>query len=79
MMGNAPRAAGVLRAVAELARWYGPGPRDGRARGVAVVESFGSFVAQIAEVSPGDGPAATARACTRSGARSIAASPSTRT
>jgi isoquinoline 1-oxidoreductase subunit beta len=58
MMGKAPRHAGVLRAVAQLARWSGPGPVDGRARGVAVVESFGSFIAQIAEVSAGsrDGP-----------------------
>jgi isoquinoline 1-oxidoreductase subunit beta len=57
MMGTAPRAAAVLRAAAELARWSGPGPNGGRARGVAVVESFGSFVAQIAEVSAGnDGP-----------------------
>jgi isoquinoline 1-oxidoreductase subunit beta len=55
MMGKAPRAAGVLRAVAELARWSGPGPANGRARGVAVVESFNSYVAQIAEVSAGDG------------------------
>jgi isoquinoline 1-oxidoreductase beta subunit len=51
MMDKAPREAGVLRAVAELARWSGPGPVDGRARGVAVVKSFGSYVAQIAEVS----------------------------
>jgi isoquinoline 1-oxidoreductase beta subunit len=55
MMGSKPRAAGVLRAVAELAQWSGPGPVGDRARGVAVVESFGSFVAQIAEVSPGNG------------------------
>jgi len=55
MMGRAPRAAGVLRAVAELAHWTGPGPINGRARGVAVVESFDSYVAQIAEVSAGDG------------------------
>jgi isoquinoline 1-oxidoreductase subunit beta len=54
MMARHPRAAGVLRAAAELARWSGPGPIDGRARGVAVVESFNSFVAQIAEVSAGD-------------------------
>lgn len=54
MMGKSPRAAGVLRAVAQLARWAGPGPFGGRARGVAVVESFGSSVAQIAEVSAGD-------------------------
>ncbi|MFS0737788.1 xanthine dehydrogenase family protein molybdopterin-binding subunit [Sphingomonas sp. 1P06PA] len=55
LMAAEPRAAGVLRAVAALAQWKGPGPfkLDGvqRARGVAVVESFSSFVAQIAEVS----------------------------
>lgn len=55
MMSKAPRAAGVLHAVASLARWQGPGPVSGRARGVAVVESFGSFIAQIAEVSAGNG------------------------
>lgn len=55
MMTKAPRAAGVLRAAADLAKWSGPGPTNGRARGVAVVESFGSYVAQIAEVSAGDG------------------------
>jgi len=55
LMGKAPRAAGALRAVAQLARWAGPGPFGDRARGVAVVESFGSFIAQIAEVSSGDG------------------------
>lgn len=54
MMGDRhPRAAGVLRAVAQMADWKGPGPVEGRARGVAVVESFSSFVAQIAEVSMG--------------------------
>jgi isoquinoline 1-oxidoreductase beta subunit len=51
MMGKAPREAGALRAVAELARWSSPGPVNGRARGVAVVQSFNSYVAQIAEVS----------------------------
>jgi isoquinoline 1-oxidoreductase beta subunit len=58
LMEKAPRAAGVLRAVAELAGWKGPGPANGRARGVAVVESFNSYVAQIAEVSDGgrEGP-----------------------
>ncbi|MGH8129262.1 MAG: molybdopterin cofactor-binding domain-containing protein [Steroidobacteraceae bacterium] len=54
MMGKAPREAGVLRAVAALARWNGPGPVNGRARGVAVVKSFNSYVAQIAEVSIGE-------------------------
>ncbi len=54
MMGDKhTRAAAVLRAVGEMANWKGPGPVDGRARGVAVVESFSSFVAQIAEVSMG--------------------------
>jgi len=55
LMGKAPRAAGALRAVAQVARWAGPGPFGDRARGVAVVESFGSFIAQIAEVSIRDG------------------------
>jgi isoquinoline 1-oxidoreductase beta subunit len=54
LMGSKPRAAGALRAVAELARWSGPDVGGGRARGVAVVESFNSYVAQIAEVSRGD-------------------------
>jgi isoquinoline 1-oxidoreductase beta subunit len=58
LMSAAPRAAGVLKAVARLAGWNGAGPVDGRARGVAVVKAFGSFVAQIAEVSadPADNP-----------------------
>ncbi|MGE3746807.1 MAG: molybdopterin cofactor-binding domain-containing protein [Sphingomonadaceae bacterium] len=57
MMGKTPsakRAAAVLKAVAELANWDGPAPAKGRARGVAVVESFGSCVAEIAEVSIGE-------------------------
>ncbi len=44
----------MLKAVADLAGWKGPVAGNGRARGVAVCESFGSFVAQIAEVSIGD-------------------------
>jgi len=55
MLGKSPRAAGALRAVAALAGWFGPGPVDKRARGVAVVESFGTYVAQIAEVSADSG------------------------
>jgi isoquinoline 1-oxidoreductase beta subunit len=51
MMGKAQRLAGALRAVADLAKWSGLGPANGRARGVAAVESFGSYIAQIAEVS----------------------------
>lgn len=55
LMGKEPRLAGVLKAVAELAKWTGPDAGNGRARGVAVAESFGSFVAQIVEVSVGEG------------------------
>lgn len=51
LMPPSSRAAGVLTAVAKLAGWMGSGPVNGKARGVAVVEAFGSFVAQIAEVS----------------------------
>ncbi len=57
LMGKTPassRAAAALKAVAELAKWQGPGPVNGRARGVAVVESFNSCVAEIAEVSIGE-------------------------
>jgi isoquinoline 1-oxidoreductase beta subunit len=53
MMESNPRAAGVLRAVADLAKWTGPVVGNGRARGVAIVESFNSVVAEIAEVSIG--------------------------
>lgn len=56
MMGDKhPRAAAVLKAVGEMANWTGPAAGNGRARGVAVVESFDTFVAQIAEVSLGEG------------------------
>jgi isoquinoline 1-oxidoreductase subunit beta len=55
LMDKSSRHAGVLRAVAELAQWSGPGPTNGRARGVAVAEQSGSFIAQIAEVSVEEG------------------------
>jgi len=44
------RPLGVLNLAAEKAGWGTPLP-PGRARGVAVHESFGSFVSQVAEVS----------------------------
>ncbi len=47
------REAGVLRAVAKLADWKGAKAGAGRARGVAVGKAFGTYVAQIAEVSHG--------------------------
>jgi isoquinoline 1-oxidoreductase beta subunit len=45
-----PRHLGVLNLAAEKAGW-GKAPAAGRALGVAVHESFGSWVAQVAEVS----------------------------
>ncbi|MEO6214408.1 MAG: molybdopterin cofactor-binding domain-containing protein, partial [Sphingomonas sp.] len=46
------RAKGVLTRVAELANW-GRKPAEGRGFGVAMHKSFGSYVAQVAEVSKG--------------------------
>ncbi len=46
------RSKAVLNRVAEIAKWGGAVPA-GRARGVAFHKSFGSYVAQIAEVSKG--------------------------
>src|ERR1700758_1287460 len=47
-----PRHAAVLRLAAEKAGWDKPFPKEkGRGRGVAVQESFGSVVAQVAEVT----------------------------
>lgn len=54
LVDKEPRYAGVLRRVAEIAAWSGPKAKDGRTRGVALVKSFGSYVAQIAEVSRSD-------------------------
>jgi isoquinoline 1-oxidoreductase beta subunit len=45
-----PRAQGVLEKVAEESRWD-RGARDGQALGVAYHYSFGTHVAQVAEVS----------------------------
>jgi isoquinoline 1-oxidoreductase beta subunit len=53
LLANEPRHLGVLNLVAEKSG-YGSPPPDGRARGIAVHKSFGSFVAQVAEVSRGE-------------------------
>lgn len=50
LLGNHERHKAVLKLAAEKADW-GKSLPEGRAQGVAVAESFGSFVAQIAEVS----------------------------
>ncbi len=44
------RHLAALNLAAEKAQWGTPAPKD-RARGIAVHESFGSYVAQVAEVS----------------------------
>ncbi|ABG29974.1 xanthine dehydrogenase family protein molybdopterin-binding subunit [Roseobacter denitrificans] len=49
-----PRDRAVLERVAEMAQWSGPGTGE-RRYGVALHRSFGSFVAQIAEVENRDG------------------------
>lgn len=54
MLGAMPRHAAVLKLAAEKAGWGKPLPA-GRARGVALHESFGSIVAEVAEVSLVDG------------------------
>lgn len=50
LLADHPRHAGVLRLAAAKAGWGTPLP-PGRFRGVAVHESFSSFVAQVAEIS----------------------------
>jgi isoquinoline 1-oxidoreductase subunit beta len=50
LLAKHPRHLGVLNLAAEKSGWGTPLPA-GRARGVAVHESFGSFVSQVAEVS----------------------------
>ncbi|HEV8597996.1 MAG TPA: xanthine dehydrogenase family protein molybdopterin-binding subunit [Gemmatimonadales bacterium] len=50
LLANHPRHLGALNLAVEKAGWSTPLPQ-GRGRGVAVHESFGSFCAQVAEVS----------------------------
>jgi len=50
LLTNHPRHKAVLELAAQKAGWGTPLP-EGRARGIAVHQSFGSFVAQVAEVS----------------------------
>lgn len=51
-LGKLPRHAGALKLAAEKAGWYQPfSKQKGRGRGVAVHESFGTVVAEIAEVT----------------------------
>lgn len=50
LLKDHPRHLGVLKAAARHAGWGKPLPK-GVHRGIAVAESFGSYVAQVAEVS----------------------------
>jgi isoquinoline 1-oxidoreductase beta subunit len=50
LLGKHPRHKAVLELAAEKAGWGKPLP-EGRGRGIALHESFGSFLAQVAEVS----------------------------
>jgi CO/xanthine dehydrogenase Mo-binding subunit len=54
LLAGKPRHRAVLDLAAQQAGWGTPLP-VGRARGIAVAESFGSFVAEVAEVSVVDG------------------------
>jgi isoquinoline 1-oxidoreductase beta subunit len=50
LLGKKPRHRAVLDLVAERSGWGAPAP-EGRGRGVAILESFNSIVAEVAEVS----------------------------
>lgn len=50
LLARHPRTLKVLETAAKKAGWGKPLPK-GRGRGIAVHESFGSFIAQVAEVS----------------------------
>jgi isoquinoline 1-oxidoreductase beta subunit len=50
LLADKPRHLAVLNAVAEASQWSAGAP-TGRGRGVALHESFGSIVAEVAEVS----------------------------
>lgn len=50
LLAQQPRHLAVLEKVAAMANWSAPLPK-GRGRGIAVHKSFGSYIAQVAEVS----------------------------
>ena len=53
LLANKPRFANVLKLAAEKAGWGGPLPA-GHARGIALMEGYDSYMAQVAEVSLDD-------------------------
>lgn len=54
MLANAPRHKAVLEKAAEISGWREPGA-EGTAKGVAMVESFGTIVAEVVEVDMSSG------------------------
>ncbi|CAN93495.1 putative Isoquinoline 1-oxidoreductase [Sorangium cellulosum So ce56] len=54
LLKDKPRHANALKVAAEKAGW-GTAPAPGRARGLAMHESFGSIIAEVAEVSIEEG------------------------
>jgi isoquinoline 1-oxidoreductase subunit beta len=62
LLANAPRHRAALEKAAWMAGWGAP-PAAGRGRGIAIVESFGSIVAQVAEIEIVDGRIRVHRVC----------------
>ncbi len=54
LLGNQPKAAAVLNAVAERAGWGGDMPEGVQGRGLSLCRSFGAYTAACAEVSVSD-------------------------
>nr|WP_298929852.1 molybdopterin cofactor-binding domain-containing protein [uncultured Erythrobacter sp.] len=54
MLKNAPRHTAVLNKIAEMSDWSGA-RAEGTAKGVAIVESFGTIVAEVIEVDMSSG------------------------
>ncbi len=54
MLSNAPRHKAVLQRAAEVSGWNAPAA-EGKAKGVAIVESFGTIVAEVIEVDMSSG------------------------
>jgi isoquinoline 1-oxidoreductase beta subunit len=54
MLGSQPRFANVLKLAAEKAGWGKPLPA-GHARGIALMEGYDTYMAQVAEISMVDG------------------------
>jgi len=54
LLANKPRFANVLKLAAEKSGWGSPLPA-GRARGIALMEGYDTYMAQVAEISMVDG------------------------